>query len=290
MLPKDRLVERGLALDALMARRLGGSGGVARIALETMRNALPRAARHVRKPARAASATRSRSWCTCRCSTSPASARADAARGTARAHPNACGRAPRRSGAERRQHRAGAQLQPYANLQTPSPENRRREAGYILRRRLEGCRPPGQTARRRTRLITEIAFDSTSATWRTSSRVFPRAPGAAAERPPARAGLKPAPPATNGSSFSPHGLARPTRTRLPPRRRQHAHPTTARCALTQRQLPGRPSATACWCIRPAAWWGDSWTSRSTARRASHAITSPGATPSTAATASALPGS
>ena len=39
MLPKDRLVERGLALDALMARRLGGSGGVARIALETMRNA-----------------------------------------------------------------------------------------------------------------------------------------------------------------------------------------------------------------------------------------------------------
>ena len=39
MVPKDRLVERGLALDPLMARRLGGSGGVARIALETMRNA-----------------------------------------------------------------------------------------------------------------------------------------------------------------------------------------------------------------------------------------------------------
>lgn len=39
MLPRDRLVERGLALDPLMARRLGGSGGVARIALETMRNA-----------------------------------------------------------------------------------------------------------------------------------------------------------------------------------------------------------------------------------------------------------
>jgi AraC-like DNA-binding protein len=34
-----RLAERGLALDPLMARRLGGSGGVARMALETMRSA-----------------------------------------------------------------------------------------------------------------------------------------------------------------------------------------------------------------------------------------------------------
>ena len=39
MVPKDRLVERGLSLDPLMARRLGGSGGVARLALETMRSA-----------------------------------------------------------------------------------------------------------------------------------------------------------------------------------------------------------------------------------------------------------
>lgn len=39
MLPKSQLAERGLALDALMARRLGGSGGVARLALETMRSA-----------------------------------------------------------------------------------------------------------------------------------------------------------------------------------------------------------------------------------------------------------
>lgn len=39
MLPKSALAERGLALDALMARRLGGSGGVARLALETMRSA-----------------------------------------------------------------------------------------------------------------------------------------------------------------------------------------------------------------------------------------------------------
>ncbi|MDP3823905.1 MAG: helix-turn-helix domain-containing protein [Burkholderiales bacterium] len=39
MVPKARLVERGLALDPLMARRLGGSGGVARLALETMRSA-----------------------------------------------------------------------------------------------------------------------------------------------------------------------------------------------------------------------------------------------------------
>lgn len=39
MLPKSSLAERGLALDPLMARRLGGSGGVARLALETMRSA-----------------------------------------------------------------------------------------------------------------------------------------------------------------------------------------------------------------------------------------------------------
>lgn len=39
MLPKQRLVERGLSLEPLMARRLGGTGGVARLALETMRSA-----------------------------------------------------------------------------------------------------------------------------------------------------------------------------------------------------------------------------------------------------------
>lgn len=38
-IPKERLAERGLSLDALMARRLGGSGGIARLALETMRSA-----------------------------------------------------------------------------------------------------------------------------------------------------------------------------------------------------------------------------------------------------------
>jgi AraC-like DNA-binding protein len=38
-IPKERLAERGLSLDGLMARRLGGSGGVARLALETMRSA-----------------------------------------------------------------------------------------------------------------------------------------------------------------------------------------------------------------------------------------------------------
>jgi len=34
-----RLGQRGVALEPLMARRLGGSGGVARLALETMRSA-----------------------------------------------------------------------------------------------------------------------------------------------------------------------------------------------------------------------------------------------------------
>jgi AraC-like DNA-binding protein len=42
MLPRQAFAERGLpspGLDPLMARRLGGSGGVSRLALETMRNA-----------------------------------------------------------------------------------------------------------------------------------------------------------------------------------------------------------------------------------------------------------
>jgi AraC-like DNA-binding protein len=39
MLPKAMLAERGLHLDPLMARRLGGSGGVSTLALQTMRNA-----------------------------------------------------------------------------------------------------------------------------------------------------------------------------------------------------------------------------------------------------------
>jgi AraC-like DNA-binding protein len=39
MVPKARLLGQGLALHPLMARRLGGSGGVARLALETMRTA-----------------------------------------------------------------------------------------------------------------------------------------------------------------------------------------------------------------------------------------------------------
>ncbi len=37
MLPMTQFVERGLVLDPRMARRLGGSGGVARLALATIR-------------------------------------------------------------------------------------------------------------------------------------------------------------------------------------------------------------------------------------------------------------
>ncbi len=39
MVPKAHLAERGLGVDGLMARRLGGHGGIARVALETMRSA-----------------------------------------------------------------------------------------------------------------------------------------------------------------------------------------------------------------------------------------------------------
>jgi AraC-like DNA-binding protein len=39
MVPKAQLAERGLAIDELMARRLGAHGGIARVTLETMRSA-----------------------------------------------------------------------------------------------------------------------------------------------------------------------------------------------------------------------------------------------------------
>lgn len=38
MLPKEQLIERGLRLEPLMARHVGGSQGIARVALETMRS------------------------------------------------------------------------------------------------------------------------------------------------------------------------------------------------------------------------------------------------------------
>ena len=38
MLPKEQLVERGLKLEPLMARHVGGVSGIARVALETMRS------------------------------------------------------------------------------------------------------------------------------------------------------------------------------------------------------------------------------------------------------------
>jgi AraC-like DNA-binding protein len=38
MLPKEPLAERGLRLDALMGRQVGGASGISRVALETMRN------------------------------------------------------------------------------------------------------------------------------------------------------------------------------------------------------------------------------------------------------------
>ena len=38
MLPKDQMAERGVRLDRLMARQVGGATGISRVALETMRN------------------------------------------------------------------------------------------------------------------------------------------------------------------------------------------------------------------------------------------------------------
>ena len=164
--------------------RLGGSGGVARIALETMRNAYRELPGMSETGARGVGDAITQ-LCTWPCSISPASAPPSPARGAARAHQTACRRAGRRPGAQRRQHRAGAQLQPPPALQ----RLRRRAdgvAGYILRRRLEGCRrcldDRAGTARSPRIAFGDFGFSNMAH----FSRVF-RAPGAAAERLPAQA-------------------------------------------------------------------------------------------------------
>ena len=169
MLPKDQLVERGLALDPLMARRLGGSGGVARLALETMRIGLPRAAGHVGSRG----ARRRRRDHAVR---APVDARPgrhrhrdDAARGAARAHQAARGRAPGRPGAVGRQHRARAQLQPAPPVQRLRRRARRRGR---LHPAAAGSRPAASastTAPTTTARSPTSRSASASRTWRTSA-------------------------------------------------------------------------------------------------------------------------
>jgi hypothetical protein len=74
MLPKERLVERGVSLDPLMARRLGGKRRRRPAGARDHALGLSRAARDVGGGGAQVSATRSRSWFTSRCSTWPASA------------------------------------------------------------------------------------------------------------------------------------------------------------------------------------------------------------------------
>ena len=171
MVPKERLVERGLSLEPLMARRLGGSGGVARLALETMRSAY----RELPGMSRGGGARRRRRDHAAR---APVDARPgrhrhrhDAARGAARAHQ-----------AARAEHLGDARLSVDSvawalncsrrHLYNAFAEEPDGVAGYILPRRLEACCQCFDDRAHSHRSITEIALGFGFSSMAHFSRVF----------------------------------------------------------------------------------------------------------------------
>jgi hypothetical protein len=126
MVPKAHLAERGLAIDELMARRLGGQGGIARVTLETMRSAWREL------PGMSDEAARSLGELITQCvhlsllDLAGCGTRGDAARDAARAHQAARAAPPRRSGTVGRADCAGAELQPAPPLQRVRRRARRR--------------------------------------------------------------------------------------------------------------------------------------------------------------------
>lgn len=171
MLPRQRLAERGLALDPLMARRFGGSGGVARLALDTMRSAW-RELPGMSEPAAAAVGDAIAQFV-------HLSLLDLAGIGTAVSQ--------RERLRERIKQHVAAQLGDPGltvdgiaaalncsrrQLYNAFAEEQDGVAGYLLRRRLQACRDAFDDPAQRSRSITDIAFEHGFSNMAHFSRVF----------------------------------------------------------------------------------------------------------------------
>jgi AraC-like DNA-binding protein len=171
MVPKDRLVERGLALDPLMARRLGGSGGVARLALETMRSA------YRELPGMSESAARGVGDAITQfvhlsmldlAGIGTAMTQREALRERIKQHVNEHLADPQLS-VDGIAHALNCSRRHLYNAFSEEPDG---VAGYILRRRLETCRRSLANRADDHRSITDIAFSSGFSNMAHFSRVF----------------------------------------------------------------------------------------------------------------------
>ncbi len=174
MLPKQHFAERGLAgskLDPLMARRLGGSGGVARLALETMRSA------YRELPGMSETAARGVGEAITQfvhlamldlAGIGTAVTQREALRERIKQHVSAHLGDPRLS-VDAIAHALNCSRRQLYNAFAEEPDG---VAGYILRRRLEACRKTFDDRAQQHRSITDIAFAFGFSNMAHFSRVF----------------------------------------------------------------------------------------------------------------------
>ena len=171
MLPKARLTERGLALDSLMARRLGGSGGVARMALETMRTAyreLPGMSEHAAQGVGEAITQFVHLAMLDLAGIGTAVTHREALRERIKQHVAAHLGDPGLS-VDAVAHALNCSRRQLYNAFAEEPDG---VAGYILRRRLAACRKTFDDKAQQHRSITDIAFSFGFSNMAHFSRVF----------------------------------------------------------------------------------------------------------------------
>jgi len=171
MVPKAHLAERGLAIDELMARRLGGHGGIARVTLETMRSAWREL------PGMSDDAARSLGEVITQCvhlslldlaGRGTAATQRETLRERIKQHVQRHLADPQLSVAQIAQALNCSRRHLY-NAFTDEPDG---VAGYLLARRLEACRGAFDDPRWADRSITEIALAHGFSSMAHFSRVF----------------------------------------------------------------------------------------------------------------------
>ena len=171
MLPKQRLVERGLVLDTLMARRLGGSGGVARLALDTMRSAyreLPGMSETAARGVGEAITQLVHLAMLDLAGLGTAMTQREALRERIKQHVGEHLGDPALN-VDSIAHALNCSRRQLYNAFSEEPDG---VAGYVLRRRLEACRRALRDRGNQTRSITDIAFSFGFSNMAHFSRVF----------------------------------------------------------------------------------------------------------------------